>query len=426
MFFCVSNCVVGHPYHHLHLGDLIADRFNVHEGRTLLYAIPVYLLLRGLSQIIVPHLLRASIFKPIALSKMAFTGSESATSIWWGLEKTAGPAGLIIGKSAGLFIQLLLLVIGRRISGICDIFSTESFRRMSKVAKRYINFPKYVWSALLQRLGGQLPILVFGIFFEPVIVGYFAFSRRILQEPIEVVGVGISRSYFQKSAELHRSGYDLVNLSKRLVSIMAAMVSLPMLLLGITGTDIFNILFGADWQEAGFYTQVLAPIYISTFIFRPISSLFDVLEKQKEAFLFNLLFLVTSVTTLGLGGLTGNPLLSIGLFSMGTTLLILSRMIWLLIQVGIHPMFSLSIAGRNIIRAFLFACPVFILKYYSFANHLTIVFSALLTIFVYFIYLIYFDESIRSELFKTMKASKFFLNLARKVRLFHADFSPPF
>jgi O-antigen/teichoic acid export membrane protein len=229
------------------------------------------------------------------------------------------------------------------------------------------------------------------------VVGYFAFSRRILYEPIEVVGNGIARSYFQKSSKMHREGNDLSIVSKRLFQVLAAVVTLPMMLLGIIGDDIFYMFFGADWQEAGVYTQLLVPIYIATFFFRPISCLFDVLERQKDAFYFNLAFVLITVAAIYTGCMAGNPLLSVGIFSLAATALIASRMVWLFCLIGINVGKTFSIILKNILISMFFAAPVFLLKYSAYSAPVVNTASAAAMASLYYLFVINVDENVYME-----------------------------
>jgi O-antigen/teichoic acid export membrane protein len=379
-------------------GYFIAAFLNIYESAKLLYIIPLFFILNGLCLIFDPMLLREKIFKPIALSKVALAGVERTTSLGIGLFGTADPGGLIIGRATGLAIQFIFLTTGRGIQGFRKLFLRSCIKRIRKVAKRYKNFPMYILSTFLQRLSTQLPVLVLGVYFSPLIAGYFAFSRRILYEPIEILGAGLAGSYLQKSSELYRTGRNLDVISERLFYMLAAVILIPMLLLGTIGTDLFSILFGADWYEAGLYTQLLTPIYISIFLYRPISCLFDVLEKQKEDFFFNLAYLFLSLTTLVLGGLIGKPILSVCLFSVSTTLLVVTKIAWILSQINISLKVSLFILAQATFRALLFVFPIIIMKYYLNVNCYLILISAIMMFIFYYLYIFFFDRRVRNEL----------------------------
>ena len=71
---------------------------------------------------------------------------------------------------------------------------------MRSVALRYCRFPIYSWSALVQQLTTQSPVILLGVLFSPAVVGLFALSRRVMLEPIFVIGDALARVYLQKIA----------------------------------------------------------------------------------------------------------------------------------------------------------------------------------------------------------------------------------
>jgi O-antigen/teichoic acid export membrane protein len=370
---------------------------EVSRTASILFAVPVIVLIFSLSQILIPLLLRREKIGTIAVSRVLYSGADTGVSAGVGMWGFNTPYALLLGRVSGLAVQFVALISGRGPGRRGGVFSKESVKRLSQVSGRYKDFPKFVWSPLLQRLGNQLPVLILSAYFSSAVVGYFAFSRRILYEPIEVVGNGIARSYFQKSSKMHREGHDLSIVSKRMFQVLAAVVTLPMMLLGIIGDDIFFLFFGSDWQEAGVYTQLLVPMYIATFFFRPISCLFDVLERQKDAFYFNLAFVLITVAAVYSGCMAGNPLLSIGLFSLAATVLIASRMVWLLCLIGVKAGKTVYIILKNILISIFFALPVFLLKYSAYSAPVGNTASAAIMAGLYYLFIINVDENVYME-----------------------------
>ncbi len=397
-------------------GKAIAAQLKTQTATVLLYAIPVLIFLKGIVQIFNPLLLRSRRFKTLAFSKVAFAGTDKATCFGLGHIGIVLPGGLVAARAVGYCIEITLMLVGHGIRGIMGIFSRSSFNRLMKVMKRYQDFPKYLWSALLQRMSMELPVLMFGFFFSPAAVGYFALSQRMLHQPIDILGTGLANSYFQRTSEYYRNGRNLSRISERFAYVLMAAVSLPLLLLGTAGAEIFSLAFGEKWQEAGFYAQLLAPMYITTFLFRPISKLFDVLEKQRAAFAFNSLFFATTIVSLIPGGLLKNPTLSIGLYSFSTTVIVTTRIVWLLSQIGISPRKSLFELGRSVFRACIFATPVIILKYYANAGQLSIIGSVCLIFVLYFFYLFHFDSNVKSEIHRIETNSPKLAKLIKGIR----------
>jgi len=181
-----------------------------------------------------------------------------------------------------------------------------SLWRSIVVAKKAINYPKYIWPGnWLNMFSNQLPILFFTGFFSFEEVGAFTFAGSLIAIPSRLIGNAIRPVFFQKSQELYDSG-DLKTLSSfaKKISFYLFLVSLPAFLSIIFfGTDIFQFVFGEDWALSGKIASYMAVIQLSAFSVSPISSLFLILRNEKkllyfQVFLFIARFLLLSISIL--------------------------------------------------------------------------------------------------------------------------------
>jgi O-antigen/teichoic acid export membrane protein len=81
------------------------------------------------------------------------------------------------------------------------------------------------------------------------------------------------------------------------------------------GEELFAVLLGEPWREAGVYTQILAPFVFFWFISSPLSQLINVKERQGTGVLLQAAILVFRVVPLIIGGLLGDARFAIILFS---------------------------------------------------------------------------------------------------------------
>ena len=84
-----------------------------------------------------------------------------------------------------------------------------------------------------------------------------------------------NRLLAQETAETHR---HLVRMG--LFPIVAAIFAAP---------DLFSLVLGADWYEAGVYAQYLAPWLFFSMIASPLTRIFDVKQKQKHDLIFSII-----------------------------------------------------------------------------------------------------------------------------------------
>jgi lipopolysaccharide exporter len=188
-------------------------------------------------------------------------------------------------------------------------------RRMWAGMIRYRKFPLYdSWGALLNAISWQMPTFMLAFFFTPQVVGFYALGTRVLRLPIDLLGSSIAQAFFPQAAEAklhHRLPEVVESTFRRLVSFSI----FPLLILMILGRDLFAVVFGAEWAEAGLYTQYLSIWMFFWFISAPMGVLFRVLEKQEFHLRINILIFVTRLVSLLTGGYLANPHLALILFS---------------------------------------------------------------------------------------------------------------
>jgi O-antigen/teichoic acid export membrane protein len=244
------------------------------------------------------------------LSSVAITGGQLAAG-------AAGMAtgGALIGASA-LGQGVGTAVLGAQIlRDDRQRFANHlSFARVRAVLVRYKRFPLYdSWSALLNVSSWQLPSLLLPIFFSPTQVGYYALAFRLIVLPMDLIGSAIQQVFFQRASNAERAG-NLGELTESVFTVLLRIGLFPMLTLALIGQELFTLVFGAAWSEAGVYTQLLAVWAVVWFISAPLSTIYMVQEKQAFGLQINIANFVTRFAALVTGGLLGSARLAILLF----------------------------------------------------------------------------------------------------------------
>jgi O-antigen/teichoic acid export membrane protein len=88
-----------------------------------------------------------------------------------------------------------------------------------------------------------------------------------------------------------------------------------MLVLLLTGDDIFRVVFSSAWNEAGVYTQILCIWALIWFVSSPLHNLMQILEQQGFGLKFNIVNFLTRLSALCIGGLLGSARLALFLFA---------------------------------------------------------------------------------------------------------------
>lgn len=254
-------------------------------------------------------------FVRLSLSRILQSASTVMSQITLGVAGIVPGGALILSSVGGQALAVFTLGMQIYRDDRNTFWEAVRLRKIVGAVKRYRKFPLYdTWSALLNSFSWQLPAFLLAAFFSPTVVGYYALGFRILQLPMSLVGSAIAQVFYPRAAEANQQGTLSIlveNAFQRLV-----LVGLfPMLTLTFIGREVFIVLFGPEWAEAGIYTQILSVWAFVWFISSPLSTIFNVLEKQEHMLRWNIANFLCRFLSLWIGGVFQEPRVSIYLFA---------------------------------------------------------------------------------------------------------------
>lgn len=308
----------------------VAHLLKAPELDTWLWLLPLSLLLAGLFQAFNYWSTRRKQFGRLAVRQITQSTVSVATQITGGLITKPAAGGLIGGSILGQLAATSQL--GWQIAREEGKLIRDKCNRadMIKLAARYKNFPLFSsWSALLNSLSAMLPSLMLGYFFSTAVVGYYALGQKVLSLPMGVVGNSVAQVFFPRAADAQRDG-NLDALAMNTFNKLLNLGLVPILLISLVAPDLFYFIFGSQWLVAGQYVRWLSPWFLFVFIASPISTLYDVLGRQRDGLIFNTLLLISRILVLWLGGRTGNDQFTIAIFGITGTLFWIFNCFWLL------------------------------------------------------------------------------------------------
>lgn len=227
--------------------------------------------------------------------------------------------------------------------------------------KRYRKFPLFsIWSALLNNISWQLPAILLSAFFSSTVVGYYALGFRVIKLPMSLIGGAIAQVFFQRAAEAKMQGM-LSNLVENVFRRLAMIGLFPLLMLTLIGPQLYRVVFGPEWVEAGVYTQILSVWAFFWFVSSPISTLFSVLEKQDFGLKLNVFIFLSRLASLWVGGYVGNPRLALLLFAATGVVAYSYLSFAIMAETGIHLSKILGILGQAFVYFSPFGALVLIL-----------------------------------------------------------------
>jgi len=296
-------------------GDIIVNLLNSPELKKYLWLIPIAVFVNGIFVALNYWNSRTKHFSRLSIARVVSSVVAQGTKLGSGFVGFIS-GGVLIGTN----------ILGQVVSTVvlgCQVWRNDRYLfkaniRWEKILegiKRYRKFPIIdIWGGLLNTISWQLPALLLASFFSPVIVGYYALGSAVIRMPMNIIGGAIAQVFYQRACDAKNKGESaevVENVYKRLVAIGL----FPMLLLCLIGQDLFSVVFGNNWSEAGLYTQILAPWMFFTFISSPLSTLFSVFERQGSALIVHSTIFLTRLISLYIGCVLGNVYIALGLFS---------------------------------------------------------------------------------------------------------------
>jgi len=309
-------------------GDPLAEALGAPRLAPYLWLLPVGILLSG----------TYSVFRYWAIRTQSF-GAVARTTVWQSLSTLLiqiagfkfGAVSLLVGQAGGQGVGTLSL--GTLFSQSAKL-KRCTWRAICQQASRYKRFPIFsTWEGLFNTAGTQLPPLLFAILFSPAAAGLYSLANRVLSLPMSLIGGAIGQVFFANAAQAHREG-RLGQLVAQLHSKLAHVGLPPALLLILAGPELFAWVFGAEWRQAGEFARWMAPWLYLVFVSSPLSTLFAVMEQQKQGLAFQVILLTARLVALYAGATTGDLLSTVILFSTASAVCWLGFVLWIGYKTG--------------------------------------------------------------------------------------------
>jgi O-antigen/teichoic acid export membrane protein len=285
-----------------------------------------------------PKLQRYLIWMPVMVAAsgttMAFNfwlnrykafGQNSMASVLNSLTTQGFKLGAAVAGVASGGALILAAVIGQCVSAIflamrfnrvhAVALGSIRFTKMTALASRFRHFPLYAsGAALLNTASQQLPVVFMAFFFEPAVVGYYAFGVGILSLPMSLITSAVSRVFYQKACEIrHSNGRQI---SSDLYQTLFTIGFFPFATIIFHGEMLFATIFGENWGPAGVYAQFIAVWSLFVFSVRPLTMTIAVYELQRIGLVLQSLLFILRLGSVYIGAFFNNALLAVALFSL--------------------------------------------------------------------------------------------------------------
>lgn len=273
--------------------------FNNEKIKFWMLAAPLSVFFSGWNIAFVTWANRRKKYKLLSLNRMLGAVLIPLASISLGLI-WIGPGGLMVGLLVGQVIPAVMLSY--------HFFTKESLRisfpvsQFRAIARKYSSLPKYsLPSEFINTFITYLPVILFATAYHITgAIGNFNLSNRMLAMPVTLISASVLEVFRQKaSAEYHEQGtcrHSYVQTTKLLF--LCGFV--PFVVLALEGPWIFATVFGPEWEMAGKFSQIMAPLFFFRFMVNPLSYVYFIAGKQREDLLAHIGMIVLVLISFGI------------------------------------------------------------------------------------------------------------------------------
>lgn len=272
----------------------IQEFFKSDTVKNWLLLSPISIFAGGATTAFSSWAIRKSRFNALSLTRILGAVIVPVCSISVGLI-LKGPFGLLLGLIVSQLFPAIFFWL--KFVGKGEIVLNFSKERLMNVFANHSNYAKFSLPAeFINNLINQLPVIFFAKTFGLVgVIGSFNLSNRLLGMPIQLISASVSEVFRQKASSEYNSVGKCDSIFRKTFKVLFALAILPTILIVIFSPWVFGFVFGKEWQEAGVFAQILAPMYFFRFVVSPLTYVFFVARKQKQDFYGHIIMLALVV-----------------------------------------------------------------------------------------------------------------------------------
>lgn len=272
----------------------IASALEKPEIEAWLFLLPVTIFLTGIYQTLNYWNNRKKQYKTLAKNRIYQSTTISIAHIGGGFISGSG-LFLIFGDLIGKFTSAFFLALNTFKKDPSSLVEIRKDKQIS-LAKRYKKFPIFDTGAALANVASyQIQNILFPIFYGLSSAGFYFLVLRVLQAPLSLISTSLTDVYKQKLTDPKTTDDDLKRYYKKMFFFLFSIGIPPLVMFMFIGEELFSFVFGSEWQVAGEYAIILAPMFYIRFIASPLSYFLYLKEKQEANIVMQTLFIATSV-----------------------------------------------------------------------------------------------------------------------------------
>lgn len=218
---------------------------------------------------------------------------------------------VVVGLFYPLSIVLILFTtVSEGLRALLIKFSLKKLITKHKTVKIfetalvYKDFPKIrSLETLLNAVSQALPVFLLATFFGTTSVGYYSLCRSVLSAPILLVSKTLGDVIYPDMARKYNNGEVIFNSVLKSTILLTLIGIVPFTIIIIFGPNIFSMIFGNEWYEAGGYARWIGLWMFFGFVNTPSVKALPILNLQSFQLKTTTWMLITRILSLFLGSL---------------------------------------------------------------------------------------------------------------------------
>lgn len=216
----------------------------------------------------------------------SLTASAAKIGLGW---LAPGPLGLLIGG---------ILASGGGTGRMLRAFLPEfhamrgqvNVRRMRAMAWRYRDFPLYrLPSQILLTFAMQAPLFFAASLFDPGVTGQLGLAMQVMALPIAIIAQTLGSAYYAEVANMgKRQAARIFDVSLAVQKRLLLVGLGPTLVVTLWGPELFTLIFGASWTQAGEFASWLALYMLFQVTSSPLMQVFNLFDNQRAYLVINI------------------------------------------------------------------------------------------------------------------------------------------
>lgn len=262
-----------------------------------LYAVPFTVFSGGFYQTLNIWNIRKQRYKRLAMNRVILTFITSSLTLTLGILHFT-ENGLLISLIVGQGFAFLLLLM-QTLKNDRQLLIFVNRKEIKNAIIRHKDFPKYnLPQCFFDGIKESSTIWIISFFLGSNLLGSYSFAKSMIMRPLQIIGNAANQVFFQKASSIFFQTGSIYKISINTFWLLL-ISGFPFALLILTlGRDLFTLIFGDKWYQAGEIAQILIVFLFINYITSALSSIPLILNKLKTNLLVGFSFNLSQILLL--------------------------------------------------------------------------------------------------------------------------------